>query len=208
MPNWRMKGQYIKNCSCLASCPCDTIGVPAPNAFCEGVVAMNIQEGNFDGVDLSGLRWAEVLHSPGPLHEGNITVEAFIEQKANEGQRNALVQIVTGEAGGTMFEIFSSLASKIEGPHFVGIEFQFDKDRRRARVSVPGVFETTSVPLVVPPTGEEQRVIVQMPDGFEYKEMEVAFAGVLKSTGAIKFDWQKTHSSLAEVEHTDQGLVA
>jgi hypothetical protein len=47
-----------------------------------------------------------------------------------------------------------------------------------------------------------------MPGGFEYKEMEVAVAGTLKSTGAIKFDWQGTHSSLAEVEHTPQGLVA
>ena len=56
MPNWKMKGQYMKNCNCLATCPCDTIGVPAPNAFCEGVVAMNIHEGHFDGLDLSGLK--------------------------------------------------------------------------------------------------------------------------------------------------------
>ena len=38
--------------------------------------------------------------------------------------------------------------------------------------------------------------------------MEVAQAAVLKGNGPIKFDWQNTHSSLAEVEHTDQGLIA
>ena len=208
MTSWKMKGQYIKNCNCLATCPCDTIGVPAPHKFCEGVAAMNIQDGHFDGVSLNGLKWAAVVHWPGALHEGNGTLEAFVDQRANEAQRNALIQILTGQVGGTLFEILASVVSKIEGPHFVNIEFQFDKAKRRARVSVPGFFETTSEPLAVPPTGEEQRVIVRMPGGFEYKEMEVAYAGTLKSTGGIKFDWQRTHSSLAEVEHTEKGLVA
>jgi len=30
MPAWRMKGEYVKNCNCLQSCPCDTTGNPAP----------------------------------------------------------------------------------------------------------------------------------------------------------------------------------
>ena len=208
MPSWRMKGQYVKNCNCLATCPCDTIGVPFPHAGCEGVVAMNIREGNFDGVDLSGLKWAAVVHWPGAIHEGNGTEQAFIDARANEQQRNALIQILTGQAGGPMFEIFASVITKIDGPHFVNIDFQFDKDKRRARVAVPGFFETTSEPLTIPATGEEQRVVVQLPGGFEYKEMEVAYAGALKSTGAIKFNHEKTHSSLAEVEHTEKGLVA
>jgi len=38
--------------------------------------------------------------------------------------------------------------------------------------------------------------------------MEVAQAMVLKGTGAIKFDHRKTHSSMAEVEHTHAGLKA
>ena len=208
MPSWKMKGQYIKNCSCLASCPCDTIGVPAPNKFCEGLVAMNIQEGHFDGVRLSGLKWAAAVHWPGALHEGNGTLEAFLDERANEKQREALVKILTGQAGGTLFEILSQIVTTIHGPHFVKIDFEFDKEKRLARLSIPGFIETTTEPLIVPATGEEQRVIVKMPGGFEYKEMEVAQATSLKSTGAIKFDWKKTNSSLADVEHTDKGLVA
>jgi hypothetical protein len=46
-----------------------------------------------------------------------------------------------------------------------------------------------------------------MPNGMEYKEMEVAATAVLKGTGAIKFDHKNTHSSLADVEHTHAGLV-
>ena len=57
-------------------------------------------------------------------------------------------------------------------------------------------------------TDEEQHVIVTMPNGFEYHEMEVAQTGTLKSTGEIKFDWSGTHSSLAEVDHTPEGIAA
>jgi hypothetical protein len=23
---WKMKGEYMKNCNCIATCPCDTVG--------------------------------------------------------------------------------------------------------------------------------------------------------------------------------------
>lgn len=207
MADWKMKGDYLKNCSCLASCPCDTIGVPAPHKFCEGVVGMNIQEGHFGGVDLSGVKWAANFHWPGALHEGNGTLEAFVDESANEAQRNAVLTILTGQAGGTFFEILAQIVTAVHGPHFVKIAWEFDKEKRRARLVIPGFVETTSEPLMVPPTGDEQRVIVRMPNGFEYREMEVAQTAVLKGTGEIKYDWHKTHSSLAAVEHTPTGLV-
>jgi hypothetical protein len=203
-----MKGDYLKNCSCLASCPCDTIGVPAPNTFCEGVVAMNVKEGNFDGVKLDGVKWAATVHWPKALHDGNGTLEAFIDESATPQQREALIKILTGQAGGTLFDILKAIVTKVHGPHFVKMDFQFDKDKRKAKLSIPNFLETTSAPLTVPPTGDEQRVIVQMPNGFEYKSMEVAQSKTLKSTGAIKFNWSGTHSSLAEVEHTQDGLMA
>jgi hypothetical protein len=92
--------------------------------------------------------------------------------------------------------------------HFVPIDWEFDKERRRARMSIPGYIEAETEPLRVIPTGEEQRVIVKLPNGFEYKEMEVAQTVTMKSTGAIKFDWKGTNSNLAEVEQTHAGLVA
>jgi hypothetical protein len=208
MPDWRMKGHYLKNCNCLPSCPCDTTGFPAPHNNCEGAVGMLIEEGHFDGIDLSGCKWAATVYWPGALHDGNGTMEAFIDEGASEEQRDALGQILSGGAGGTFFEIIASIITTLHGPYFVPIDFKFDKGDRRAHLSVPGYLETTSEPLMIPATDEEQRVIVQMPGGFEYKEMEVAQTGTLKSTGDIKFDHSGTHSSLADVDHTAEGLAA
>ena len=169
---------------------------------------MHIVEGHYDNLRLDGLRWAAVAHWPGALHEGNGSLELFVDEGASEEQRQALLQILSGQAGGTLFEILASVVSEVKGVHFLPIQFEFDKAKRRARLTVPGFVETVSQPLTVPATGEEQRVIVCMPNGFEYKEMEVAQTAVLRSHGAIRFDWQGTHSSLAEVTHTHQGLQA
>jgi hypothetical protein len=203
-----MKGQYLKNCSCVPGCPCDTHGFPGPNEFCEGVVGMNVEEGEFDGTDLGGTRWAVVVHWPKALHEGNGTAEVFVDDGASDEQRQALGQILSGEAGGPFFEIIKAIVTTVHGPHFVPIDWEFDKDARTARFAVDGSFETTSEPLTIPATDDLQRISVQMPGGFEYKEAEVALATTLKSTGEIKYDWKGTHSSLAEVEHTDEALVA
>jgi hypothetical protein len=208
MPDWRMKGNYIKNCNCLPSCPCDTIGFPKPDEHCEGLVGMDVTHGHFEQTDLGGTKWVIAFHWPKALHEGNGTLEVFIDEGASDEQREALGQIFSGEAGGPWFEIVASIVTTVHGPRFVPIGFEFDRDARRVHVNIEGVAETTSEPLIIPATDEEQRVIVQMPNGVEYREMEVAQTGVLKSTGEIKFDHQGTHSSLAEVEHTPEGLAA
>lgn len=208
MPSWRMKGEYLKNCSCVPGCPCDTHGYPAPNEFCEGMIGMNIVEGNFEQTDLTGLRWIATVHWPKALHDGNGTLELYIDEEADEQQRQALVTILSGEAGGPIFEILASIVTTVHGPHYVPIEWEFDKAARRARVAVSDQLETTSEPLTIPATDEQQRVIVQLPEGFEYKESEVAQATMLSSSGQIKFDWKNTHSSLAEIEHTNEALVA
>lgn len=204
---WRMKGQYIKNCSCSAGCPCDFNQDPTHHV-CEAIVGMNILEGSYASVPLSGLKWVVVAKSPGPLHEGNVVVQPFIDSSANKKQREALLQIVSGQAGGPWFEIIKSVVSKFHEPQFVPIDFQFDLKKRRARVAVKGSFETVSEPVKNPVTGEEHRAQVCLPEGMEYKVAEIANAKVNKSTGLLKFNWPKSHSSLAEVEHTYKGLKA
>jgi hypothetical protein len=206
--SWRMKGEYLKNCSCVPGCPCDTHGYPGPNEFCEGVVAMNIEEGDFDGTDLGGLKWAVLVHWPKALHDGNGTAVVYVDEAADEAQREALGKILSGAAGGPLFEIFASIVTTVHGPYFSPIEWEFDQERRTARLAVDGQFETESAPLTIPATEDEQRVAVRMPGGFEYKEAEVALATLLSSNAQIKYDWKGTHSSLAKVEHTDEALVA
>lgn len=61
--------------------------------------------------------------------------------------------------------------------------------------------------LKLKPTDDELHMRVHLPHGMEYKGMEVAQV-TMKSTGAIKFEWSNTNGGMANVEHTDQGLLA
>jgi hypothetical protein len=205
---WRMKGEYLKNCSCVPGCPCDTHGYPGPNEFCEGVVGMNIAEGNFDDTDLGGLTWAVLVHWPKALHDGNGTAVVYVDEAADDAQREALGKILGGDAGGPLFEILAAIVTTVHGPYFLPIEWEFDQEARTARLAVDGHFETESQPLTIPATEDQQRIAVQMPNGFEYKQAEVALATMLSSKAEIKYDWNNTHSSLAKVEHTNEALVA
>ncbi len=206
--SWSMKGGHVKNCNCAYGCPCD-FNAPPSHGPCEGMVGMDISEGHFGDTRLDGLRWACTYHWPGPLHEGDGTIQAIIDERADEAQRQALLTILSGseQVEGTFFQIISVIAPNVLEPLFLPIDFAFDLDARTARVAVPGVFETTSEPIRNPVSGEPHRIRIEIPAGFEYREAEIASA-TLKGTGEIAFDHGSCHSSLAQVTFTESGLAA
>ncbi len=169
---------------------------------------MHIVEGNFGDIRLDGLNWAGIVQWPGAMHEGNGRLQPLIDAQANEEQRAALGQILSGKNGGTLFEILAAVCPTVYPPQFVPFTWEFDEEGRHARLSAGKYLKTASAPLSVPATGEPQRVRVLLPNGFEYKQMEVARSTELEVSGEISFSHRNTHSSLAHVEHTDAGLVA
>ena len=206
--DWRLAGEWIKNCNCAFGCPCDFNARPT-NGTCKGLVGMHIQEGHFGDVSLDGLNFAGVVDFPGPLHEGNGTLQAIIDERATDEQRNALFGILSGQnsAEGTIFRIFSLIVSNMLDPIFAPIDFAFDMPGRRARVSIPGVLETENEPIKNPVTGAPHRIQVVMPEGFEHRMAEICSANI-RSTGGIKFDVTQGHGSLATVVQTPQGVAA
>lgn len=206
--DWRLQGDWIKNCNCAFGCPCDFNAVPT-HGNCEGLLGMRINRGHFADVKLDGISFFVVVSFPGPLHEGNGTVQAIIDERANQAQRDALLQILSGKhsAEGTLFNIFTLIVSKALDPVFAPIKVEFDMNGRTARVSIPGVLETETKPIRNPVTGAEHRIQVMMPDGFEHRKAEIASARI-ESTGGIRFSVPEGHSSLAAVEQTPTGLAA
>jgi len=204
---WRMKGPYVKNCNCAPGCPCD-FWAPPTHHKCEGMAAMRIESGHFENTRLDGLSFAVTYYWPGPLHEGNGTLQPYVLDRATPQQREALLTIMSGKAGNAWFEVLASLVSTIHEPKFVPIQFEFDLERRHARVSIPGELETVTEPIRNVATGDEHRARVDLPQGMEYFHPEIATTKVLKGTGKIRFDCPQAHSSLALVEHTQSGLIS
>ena len=206
--DWRLEGEWIKNCNCAFGCPCD-FNAPPTHGSCKGLVGMRITKGNFEGTKLDGLMFAATVDFPGPLHEGNGTMQPIIDERATPEQRQALFNIMSGKhsAEGTLFHIFSLIVTTIHDPIFAPFEFSFDKKERTARLVAKGALETDVEPIKNPVTGSPHRIRVVMPEGFEHLEAEVASANI-RSTGAIRFETKGSHSSLATVVQTPQGVAA
>ncbi|MDF0578363.1 DUF1326 domain-containing protein [Bradyrhizobium yuanmingense] len=206
--DWRLEGEWMKNCTCAFGCPCDFNARPT-QGYCKGLVAMRIAKGHFEGTRLDGLCFAITVDFPGPLHEGNGTIQPIIDERATAEQRQALFDIFSGKhsAEGTLFQIVSMIVTKIHDPVFAPFEFSFDKDGRVAKLVAKGVLETDVEPIKNPVTGAPHRIQVVMPEGFEHRAAEVASANI-RSTGAIQFETRGTHSSLADVVQTPDGVAA
>jgi hypothetical protein len=172
------------------------------------MAGMRIDKGNFGDVKLDGLAWGALYHWPGALHEGNGDIQPLIDERADESQRDALLQILSGQNGGTFFEVLAFVAPKVKDPLYLPIEFEVDLEKRTAKASYGDVLETETDTLrgIDPP--DPYRILIKIPGGMEYTneageagEAEVASAKTVKSTGAIPFDLENGHSSLAHVHH-------
>lgn len=206
--DWRLEGEWLKNCNCAWGCPCDFNARPT-NGYCKGFLGMHITDGHFQQTRLDGLSFFVVVSFPGALHEGNGEAQPIIDERASPEQRDALLQILSGKhsAEGTLFHICTLILSKMHEPVFASIRFESDQQSRTARLTVPGVLESSVQPIKNPVTGLPHRIRVVMPEGFEHIEGEVASADI-RSSGAIAFDSRGTHSTLAHVVQTPEGVAA
>ena len=170
---------------------------------------MRIDEGHFGEVPLDGLCWVTMLAWPGAIHEGRGEVQAVIDERADERQRDALLTILSGEEsepGANVFSVFASVIDTVHEPLFKAIEFEADIEARTGRFVVPGINEATTEPIRNPVSGTPHRARVVLPQGFEFTEAEFA-SSTTKAGGAVALDWANSHGQLAMLHLTPHGPV-
>jgi hypothetical protein len=204
---WQIEGRYVEYCSCDQGCPCESMADPT-YGYCTGLVAFKIDKGYCEDVPLDDLAVVGTFYFPRAIHHGEGVFQPILDERANEAQRNALFYILSGEDQpvGTMFQIFSMIIATIKDPLFAGIEFDWDLEKRRAKIEIPGVVRAHSEPIRNPVTDQEHRMVTVLPEGWVFHEAEGA-SGFAKGVGAIKFDLNRRHSSLANVAWNQDGLL-
>lgn len=202
--DWYMEGPWFKNCNCDPGCPCDFNQYPT-HGHCEGMVAMRIDKGHFGDVDLSGICWAGAVRWPGALHEGNGELQPILDASASEEQMGALGEALSGKHGDTLMEIIAFICPTVHPPVVAPFEFEFDLDSRTGRVKVGDALdvEVDTLRGIDPP--DPYRVIVRIPNGFEYtgpnEEAETALSKHIRFKGAFELDVKDGHSTMAYVRH-------
>ncbi len=194
---WSIKGEYFEACSCDYGCPCNFNGFPT-KGVCEANIGFTVREGRRADVDLAGVTVFETMMWPKAIHEGNGTAAVFIDEKATEEQRNAIVSILTAADGGLPFEILANTITEVKGPFFVPVSIEWNETKTKA--SVPGA-EVELAPHTNPVTGEEHEVHTVLPGGFLWKD-GVAGKAVknVANVDGMKFDWTGQNAYFAKVD--------
>ena len=157
MATWQLTGDYFENCNCDVVCPCFASSVAPLTArpsrgVCDVALIFHIDKGNYGDVALDGLNVSVIVHTPGPMADGNWTAAAYIDERADDQQTAALGAIFTGVEGGPM-AAFAPLISTQLGVKKVPILYSIQGKRRSAEI--PGIMQMAVEPIpTMHPSGE------------------------------------------------------
>jgi hypothetical protein len=208
MIKWEIKGRELGTCNCDPGCPCQFNSLPT-HGDCSAIVGFQVDEGHFGDVKLDGVRAVGILSWPGPIHEGRGKALIIVDERANEGQREAMLKILSGqetEPGATIFNVFSTTLEQVLDPVFKPIEMEIDIEARKGSFKVDDLVEASASPLINPVTGQEHRARINLPHGFEYRVAEVAKARS-KSAGPLPLTFRDSHAHLCKIYMTQSGVV-
>jgi hypothetical protein len=154
---WQLTGDYFENCNCAVACPC-LFSAAAPltsrptQGVCDVVLVFHIDKGNYGGVSLDGLNVVLAARAPGPMADGNWSAAAYLDERADDKQTDALGAIFTGAEGGPM-AIFAPLIATHLGVKKVPIRYSIEGKNRSAEI--PGIMSMTVAPTpTLHPSGE------------------------------------------------------
>ena len=88
-------------------------------------LAFHIEDGNLNGIDLSGLGFVVVMYTPGKMTEPDWTTAFYVDEQANQEQRVQLDKTLSGEIGGPM-ERFRALTANFLITRYVHAVMEFN----------------------------------------------------------------------------------
>jgi hypothetical protein len=203
---WRIAGEEVGSCNCAWGCPCQ-FNAPPTTGWCEGFASWAIHEGHLDDVALDGVRFASIVHWPGPIEQGGGSRILIIDPEATDEQREAIDALERADHGGIYFEVFAATAPNRLPVAIAPIEIETDRERRVASVRIEGLVEAAIEPIRNAATGEEHRAQIVLPDGFEFTEAEMANTvhARTSSEGPLSFTLENTYAQLNEFDWSGGG---
>ncbi len=130
---WKLGGTYLESCNCQVACPCVFLSRPT-EAECTVLIGWHIDNGSFGDVDLGGLNVALAVHSPGHMMEVKWEAAMYLDNRANETQKDTLTKIFSGQEGGHPARLAAHVG-KILGVKDVEISYHAQGKRRSLRIA-------------------------------------------------------------------------
>lgn len=209
MTPWQIDALELANCNCAYGCPCQFNALPT-TGVCEAAVGFMVRKGHYGQARLDGLNVAMMAKWPGPIHQGNGTIQLVVDERADAEQRRGLAAIFTGgdtDDMATAWWIFDKMAPNRLETLFRPVAVTIDLEERTGLVQVPGLLEIRAEPIRNPVTGAPHRARINLPFGFEYRQAEMA-SGTTRAMGAISLENNTaTHAHITRIYMNNHGVI-
>jgi hypothetical protein len=198
---WNMTGSIFGSCNCDWGCPCNFDVAPS-YGHCNGVYVFAVREGRYGDEALNGLQFAWGAHSPGPLHEGNVTAVLLVDESASSEQRDALEKLWRSGAAGLPFDILNSVTSTWLDTVYAPFEIELAGIDTKVKIGEGKIYELAQARMKNPVTGDEEELYLDKPTGFTSKRSELGMSTVAKfSCDGLSFDTSGKYAEYAEFEY-------
>ena len=195
---FNLKGSYVENCNCDVICPCtwSSLARAATNDRCLVVLIVHVEQGDIDGVDVSGLSMGFIADTPPIMSEGGWRMGIVLDEAANPEQLDRLRRFMGGEFGGVPASL-GPLVGEVIGEVVDAIEFGEQGGRHVLRIG-KGV-DVTVADITSPGLGAAQLVNVGHPVnttltvgegvGSRISLLGIEYSGAGKSGFSAPFSW-------------------
>ncbi|MFG3497257.1 DUF1326 domain-containing protein [Streptomyces sp. NPDC047928] len=199
IPRWQLTGGWFDTCKCSIPCPC-TFAQDPSDGDCEGVLVWHIREGRYGDVRLDGLNvlmLGSFTGNPWERRHTDPLAAVFLDERADEAQRDALGTIFGGAAGGWPQQFGEMFGAEIRGMDVAPIHVEIAADLGSWSAEIPGRVTARAEALAGPTTPEGARVQVHNAPGAEVGPGQVATWGRATRDRADAFDftWDRSGRS-------------
>lgn len=156
---WMLEGRYLENCSCDVPCPCTvSLDLGADRDRCNAFLVFEVESGEVDGVDVSGLTVAAMVDSPKVMSDGNWRLGVLVDDQASDEQAERLAAVFGGQLGGPM-EALAPLVGEQLGLERVPMEVSHENGTHRIKVGGDGELEVQEIVPFGKENGEPARLV-------------------------------------------------
>lgn len=132
---WSARGLIFENCACTLVCPGHMhFSQLCTHDRCKGYWAFRFDDGAYGEVGLGGTRAVIAYDTPQRMIDGGWTQSLIVDERASAAQRDALVAILTGQAGGPWAKLASFVATQ-RPPEFLRIALVDEGPTKRVSIA-------------------------------------------------------------------------
>jgi hypothetical protein len=195
---WALKGTVFVSCNCDYGCPCNFNARPTKGK-CEGGWTWHVEDGQYGDVRLDGLNFSVYVNWPGAIHEGDGEALILVDERADDGQREAIATLVGGEVGGP-WGVLGWTWPTVHGPK--AVRYDVEVSGLESRLKAGDQVELEMTPVRNPVSGAETHAGVVLPEGIIFKQGDLGASTKFRVQDGISYDHSGQYTAIGPFDYS------